>query len=79
MFRFKFVSGYESLFEIVDDLNKNLEELLNNANYSYDFLKTKQSAQSSQKYYPPNYVVGSKVWMNKSPYKHVYSHFQQSD
>ena len=74
-----FMTGYESSVESVDDLKKNLRESLNDAQYSYGIAKAKQSAESSQKYKAPSYVIGSKVWINKSLYKDAYSKSQQSD
>lgn len=45
----------------VDALKKNLRESLNDVQHSYDIEKGKTSAESSQKYKPPRYVVASKL------------------
>ena len=74
-----FVTEYESSIKSVDDLKKNLKESFEDAQYSYNIAKAKQTAESSMKYKPPNYEVGSKVWINKSLYKDAYSKSQESD
>lgn len=41
--------------------------------------KVTQSAESSHNYKHPSYVVGSKVWINKSIYNDAYSKSQKSN
>lgn len=53
--------GYESSIEGVNDVKKNVRDSLHDAHYSYGIAMAKRSAESSQTYKPPSYVVGSIV------------------
>ena len=74
-----FISGSEIDVQSVDDLRKQLKFSLEDAQFSHKLVKSKQAAESSTKYKPPSYGVGSKVWGNKILFSDAYSKSQESE
>ena len=56
-----------------------MENSLEDAELSYKVSKTRKAAESSVHFKQPEYVVGSKLWINKLLFKDAYSNSQESD
>ncbi len=73
-----FISKSEVNVQSLDELKSKLKTSMEDAQFSYKLAKSRQSAESSQKYKAPNYQVGSKVWINKTLFTDLYSKSQES-
>ena len=74
-----FISGSEDPVESVDELRQKLKSSLEDAQFSYKVSKARQAAEAAGQYKKPEYVVGSKLWINKTLFKDAYSKSQESD
>lgn len=73
------ISGSEIPVESVEDFKQRMKNSLEDAKFSYNVSKARQSAQSSKHYMAPKYRVGSKLWLNRSLFTDAYSRSQEKD
>ena len=74
-----FISKSEIDVQSVDELKNKLKCSLEDAQFSYKLAKSRQSAEASRRYKPPEYQVCSKVWINKTLFSDAYSKSQESE
>ena len=72
------ISGSEIPVQSVNDFKERLKNSLEDAKFSYQVSKARQSAESAQRFRAPSYKLGSKLWINRSLFKDAYSRSQQS-
>ena len=74
-----FLSGTETPVQSVDEFKEQLKTSLDDAKFSYKVSKARQASEASSHYKKPEYVKGSKLWLNKTLFTDAYSKSQESE